>query len=42
MYEQTFTIGNIDYGSTIALVIVIFGVAASLIVSKILRPDDNL
>jgi raffinose/stachyose/melibiose transport system permease protein len=42
MYEQTFTIGNIDYGSTIALLIVVFGVAASLIVSKILRPDDNL
>jgi raffinose/stachyose/melibiose transport system permease protein len=42
MYEQTFIIGNIDYGSTIALVIVILGVVVSQIVSKILKPDANL
>jgi len=42
MYEQTFTISNYDYGSTIAFLIVIFGVTASWIVSKIIRPDDNL
>lgn len=42
MYEQTFTISNIDYGSTIALVIVIFGVIISQIVSKIMKPDANL
>lgn len=42
MYEQTFTIGNIDYGSIIALTIVILGVVVSGIVSKILKPDANL
>ncbi|ROR27501.1 carbohydrate ABC transporter membrane protein 1 (CUT1 family) [Mobilisporobacter senegalensis] len=42
MYEQTFTIGNIDYGSIIALLIVILGVVVSGIVSKILKPDANL
>jgi len=42
MYEQTFTIGNIDYGSVIALVIVIFGVVTSQVVSKLINPDANL
>lgn len=42
MYEQTFTIGNIDYGSTLAFLIVVLGVAVSLVVSRLLRPDDNL
>lgn len=42
MYEQTFIISNIDYGSTIALVIVIFGVIISKVVSMILKPDKNL
>jgi len=42
MYEQSFMINNIDYGTTIALLIVVFGVAASIIISKILRPDENL
>ncbi len=35
MYEQTFTIGNIDYGSAIALVIVLFGVLISLFMNKL-------
>jgi raffinose/stachyose/melibiose transport system permease protein len=42
MYEQTFAIGNIDYGSVIALVIVIFGVVISQVVSKLIKPDANL
>lgn len=42
MYEQTFTIGNIDYGSTIAFLIVILGVFVSKVVSKIIKPDENL
>lgn len=42
MYEQTFTISNIDYGSTIALVIVVFGLIVAQITSKILKPDANL
>ncbi|NLK27241.1 MAG: sugar ABC transporter permease [Clostridiales bacterium] len=42
MYEQTFSISNIDYGSTIALVIVILGVIVSKTVSKLIKPDKNL
>jgi len=42
MYEQTFTISNIDYGSTIAFVIVIMGIIVSKVVSKIIRPEENL
>lgn len=42
MYEQTFTISNIDYGSTIAFVIVIMGVIVSKVVSKLIKPDANL
>jgi raffinose/stachyose/melibiose transport system permease protein len=42
MYEQTFAISNIDYGSTIAFVIVIFGVIVSKLVTKILKPTENL
>ncbi len=42
MYEQTFTIGNIDYGSAIALLIVVFGIVVAQITSRILKPDANL
>ena len=42
MYEQTFSISNIDYGSTIAFVIVILGVIVSKIVSTLMKPDKNL
>lgn len=42
MYEQTFTIGNIDYGSAIGFVIVIFGLLVSLAVNELLKPDANL
>lgn len=42
MYEQTFTIGNFDYGSTIALLMVVFGIVVSWLVNKIIKPDDNL
>ncbi len=42
MYEQTFTISNIDYGSAIALLIVVFGLAAARITSKILKPDADM
>jgi len=42
MYDQTFTIKNIDYGSTLALLIVVMGVVVSIIVSRLLKPDDNL
>jgi raffinose/stachyose/melibiose transport system permease protein len=39
MYEQTFTIGNIDYGSAIGLVIVILGVLISLIINSFSREN---
>lgn len=42
MYEQTFSISNIDYGATIAFVIVILGVIISKLVAKIIKPDVNL
>jgi raffinose/stachyose/melibiose transport system permease protein len=42
MYEQTFTISNVDYGSTIAFLIVIMGVIVSKVVSRLLKPDENL
>lgn len=42
MYQETFTVNNFDYGSTIAVLIVILGVISSKIVSKILKPDANL
>lgn len=42
MYEQTFTIGNIDYGSAIALLIVILGIIVSKFVTFIVKPDSNL
>lgn len=42
MYEQTFTIGNIDYGSAIALLIVVFGIVVSQMTNKIFKPDANL
>jgi raffinose/stachyose/melibiose transport system permease protein len=42
MYEQTFTLNNIDYGSTLALVIVVLGVIVSKVVAKIIKPDKYL
>jgi raffinose/stachyose/melibiose transport system permease protein len=37
MYETTFAIGNVDYGSTIALMIVVLGVVVSQAVNKIFK-----
>lgn len=42
LYEQTFSIGNIDYGSALALVIVLFGLIITLAVNKLIKPDANL
>lgn len=39
MYEQTFAIGNIDYGSAIGLLIVILGVLLSSIINKLHGKD---
>ena len=40
MYNQTFTMGDVDYGSTIAIVIVVLGVIISQVVNKFLKEKD--
>ncbi|WP_312691847.1 carbohydrate ABC transporter permease [Caproiciproducens sp.] len=40
MYNQTFTMGDVDYGSTIAIVIVVVGVVISRIASRIFKEKD--
>ena len=40
MYEVAFTNGNFDYGSTIALLIVILGIVVSQVVNKVLKKDE--
>lgn len=42
MYEQAFSIGNVDYGSTISLMIVIFGIIVSQGINRLIKPDENL
>ena len=40
MYEQTFNIGNVDYGSTIAVLIVVWGVVSSQIARRVFKEKD--
>lgn len=42
MYEQAFGIANVDYGSTLAIVIVVFGIIVSQVVNRLVKPDENL
>lgn len=42
MYDQTFNRGNVDYGSTIAMLIVVLGVILSNISNRIFRPRTDL
>ncbi|WOO38363.1 sugar ABC transporter permease [Anaerocolumna sp. AGMB13020] len=46
LYEQTFTIGNVDYGSAIAFVIVLIGVLAAQTINRIFtrlsKEEDSL
>lgn len=42
MYEQTFTISNIDYGATLSFLIVVLGVIVSKAVSLLIRPEKDL
>jgi raffinose/stachyose/melibiose transport system permease protein len=42
MYQTAFGKGNWDYGSTIALFIVLVGIIVARIVNTILKPDANL
>ncbi len=42
MYQITFINTNVDYGSTIALLIVILGIVVAQVVNKFIKPDENL
>lgn len=42
MYDQTFNMGNVDYGSTIAILIVVLGVVLSNVANRIFRPRDDV
>ena len=41
MYHQTFNMKNVDYGSTIAVLIVVLGVILSNIANRVFRPSDD-
>ena len=40
MYSQTFTRGNVDYGSAIAVVIVVLGVALAQVANRVFKEKD--
>ena len=42
MYDQTFNRMNVDYGSTIAVLIVVLGVVLSNIANRVFRPSEDL
>lgn len=42
MYDQTFNRGNVDYGSAIAMMIVVLGVVLSNIANRVFRQRDYL
>lgn len=42
MYDQTFNRGDVDYGTTIALLIVVLGVVLSSIANRVFRPRDDI
>lgn len=42
MYDQTFNKMNVDYGSTIAVLIVVLGVVLSNIANRVFRQSDDL
>lgn len=42
MYDQTFNRGNVDYGSTIAILIVVLGVVLSNVVNRVFKARDDV
>ena len=42
MYHQTFTRGNVDYGSAIAMLIVVLGVVLSNVANRVFKPRNDL
>ena len=42
MYDQTFNKMNVDYGSTIAVLIVVLGVVLSNLSNRIFKPSDDM
>ena len=42
MYDQTFNRGNVDYGSTIAILIVVLGVVLSNVANRVFRPRHDI
>ena len=42
MYDQTFNRGNVDYGSAIAMLIVVLGVVLSNIANRIFKPSTDI
>lgn len=42
MYDVTFNKGNVDYGSTIAILIVVLGVVLSNVANRVFRPRDDV
>ena len=42
MYDQTFNRGNVDYGSAIAMLIVVLGVVLSNVANRVFRPRNDI
>lgn len=42
MYEQTFKRGDVDYGSTIAMLIVVLGVVLANVANRVFKPSEDL
>lgn len=42
MYDQTFNKMNVDYGSTIAVLIVVLGIVLSNVANRVFRPSEDL
>ena len=42
MYDQTFNKMNVDYGSTIAVLIVVLGVVLSNVANRVFKPSEDI